>query len=423
MSSSFENANITLPGAIVITPEDLQNEDLQNKNTAIYNNSNRIWNCYGQYFEHGHKSKQFENLPIGIYIVHSTPKGFVLEFINEKYEFDYKIYGLETQLIKRIKKTFDNTKGNLGMIFNGKKGTGKTVTAKQVCNNLKMPVILLTQKFDGINNFINSINQNLIVFVDEYEKIYEKESDLLTIMDGALSSGYRRVFILTTNTIYVNENLIDRPSRIRYFVTFKDLMPNVILEVVEDLLIHKDLKKQVIRFISSLESITIDIAKSIIQEVNIHKEDPEEFTHLFNAKKLNEYYDIEIFNEKETEYFKKYIMLFKNVKTDFHLYDNFDKEYFLNQNGFNLYISGVGRIILKDTLDKEIFNAEINLQDYYDNDNSFYQSLEDKFVLSGLIPKQNIKSKKRPTVEFKLKISKSYTYNKNFKDSGYKIDW
>jgi len=58
----------------------------------------------------------------------------------------------------------------------------------------------------------------VIIFVDEYEKVFRSDGDydgstgILTLMDGALSSEYRRLFLFTTNTLSVNSNLLQRPG-------------------------------------------------------------------------------------------------------------------------------------------------------------------------------------------------------------------
>ena len=64
---------------------------------------------------------------------------------------------------------------------------------------------------------------------------------MLSIMDGATNSEHRRVFLLTTNSLYINDNLLQRPGRIRYLKTFKDLTPEIIEEIVDDFLIYKEI--------------------------------------------------------------------------------------------------------------------------------------------------------------------------------------
>lgn len=240
-------------------------------------------------------SQNVENLKPAVYKLEQMPMSgeLYLSQVLEKYEFPYKVYGIETKFIERVKKTYNNTTGNLGILLNGVKGTGKTVTSKQICNELGLPVIIIHTRFDGIPNFINDIQQNVVVFVDEFEKIYsDRDHSVLTIMDGAMDNGYRKVFLLTTNELYINQNMIQRPGRIRYLKTYGDLSVEMISEIVDDKLIHKELRKATIEFISQLETITVDIVKAVVDEVNIHNEDPKLFKDVFNVKVMDSKYNV-----------------------------------------------------------------------------------------------------------------------------------
>jgi ATPase family associated with various cellular activities (AAA) len=219
-------------------------------------------------------------------------KGHFLERTSDSFEFQHKIYGVEKELIERTVKTYNNTNRNLGILLNGVKGTGKTVTSKLIANEIPVPVIVINSLTPGMIEYINSIQQDIIIFIDEYEKTFKERHDLLTIMDGVLTTEHRKFFILTTNETYINDNLLQRPGRIRYFKTFGNLKPSVVEEIVDDFLVHKQFKKQVIKFVSSLELITIDIVKSIVEEVNIHEESPEAFKDIFNCKKITGRYNV-----------------------------------------------------------------------------------------------------------------------------------
>lgn len=138
-----------------------------------------------------------------------------LEEFADEFHFDFKIYGMESKLIEHVMRTFENTTSNLGMLFNGIKGTGKTITAKIIANRTNLPVILINAPYPGLAEFIAKIACPCVLFFDEFEKNFDtnrkEDVDLLSIMDGVFNSPHRRVFILTTNKLYVNENLY-RPS-------------------------------------------------------------------------------------------------------------------------------------------------------------------------------------------------------------------
>lgn len=278
----------------------------------------KIWTENQDTFYLRNKSKQIEKLEKGIYTLEVDPFGaFYLERIEDTFKFDYKLYGLETALIERVKRTYDQTNRNLGILLNGVKGTGKTVTAKIMCNTLELPVIIVSHPYQGCNMFLNDIPQDIVIFIDEYEKVFDKHSDdekgadMLTIMDGALNAPDRRTFILTTNNLHINENLIQRPGRIRYLKTFSDLHPSVVDEIVNDRLKYPEFKKDLVKFISELELITVDIVNSIIDEVNMHQESPVAFKDIFNVKKIQGKHNIYLLDEDgQKTLFKKDVSVY-----------------------------------------------------------------------------------------------------------------
>lgn len=228
-----------------------------------------------------------------------------LEEFADEFHFDFKIYGMEAKLIEHVMKTFENTTSNLGMLFNGIKGTGKTITAKIIANRTNLPVILINAPFPGLAEFIAKIACPCVLFFDEFEKNFDtdrkEDVDLLSIMDGVFNSQYRRVFILTTNKLYVNENLLGRPSRIRYRKSFGNLSPDVIQEYLNDNLKYKEFAPEILEFIDTLSISTIDILKSIVDEVNIHCSSVNDFKHFLNVEQAKYSYMTEFYTEDEDD--------------------------------------------------------------------------------------------------------------------------
>ena len=211
-----------------------------------------------------------------------------LEDFADEFHFDFKIYGMESKLIEHIMTTFENTTSNLGILFNGVKGTGKTITAKIIANKTKLPVILINAPYPGLADFISKINSPCVLFFDEFEKNFDtskgQDLELLSIMDGVYNSPYRRVFLLTTNNLYINGNFIGRPSRIRYKKSFSNLSIDVIMEYLDDCLEDKTKIPEVLEFIDSLSISTIDILKSVVEELNIHKCSIHDFKNFINVE-------------------------------------------------------------------------------------------------------------------------------------------
>lgn len=246
-----------------------------------------VWSKSGNSYTLSEISHQERILPSGVYRLEYNQmfNQFYLDHIQEEFTFPYKIYGVETDFIKRVAKSWDNTHGNMGVLLNGLKGTGKTVTAELICNELCLPVILVQKHFEGLVSFLNSIQQDVIIFIDEYEKIYNKyDNALLSVMDGAFRTDSRKMFLLTTNELNIERNMLQRPSRIRYIKSYTDLTLDVIMEVVDDKLVHKHLRDCTIKMISELPIITMDLVKAVVEEVNIHEEDPAMFKDIFNVQ-------------------------------------------------------------------------------------------------------------------------------------------
>jgi len=270
----------------------------QTKTWSVFNN---------QYFLRDVTSNR-EDIPKGVYEVQSTPQGeLFLSRLIDKFEFGFKVYGLNTPFVEKVIKTYNNTTGNLGVLLNGIKGTGKSVTAEILANKLELPIILVTVPFEGLNSFLNSIQQDIVVFIDEYEKIYQgtakydmdnEESGssgsgaLLSLMDGVLKSNHRKVFLLTTNQVWLNENMLNRPGRIRYLKHFGDLTKEQVKEILDDCLVEKQWESDIYDFIRPLKIITVDIIKSIVSEVNIFNESPEICCKDFNVEFRDETYKI-----------------------------------------------------------------------------------------------------------------------------------
>lgn len=247
------------------------------------------WINNGNKFFQGEASNQQSSLDPGVYRVdfNEMQRALFLTKTDEAFKLPKKLYGTDADFANRCVKTYHSTKGNLGILLNGVKGTGKTVTAQLISNSLNLPVLVVHSQYEGLSQFVNTIQQDMVLFIDEYEKIYNHyDHSVLTVMDGVLSTSHRRVFLFTTNDAYVNHNMLQRPSRIRYVKNFADLSRSVIEEVVDDLLLFKEFREDTIEYLSTLETITIDIAKTLVEEVNIHRESPKVFGEYFNTKQV-----------------------------------------------------------------------------------------------------------------------------------------
>ena len=253
------------------------------------NNSQQWINESGTFFPVSGDTRLLESPGSGVFVVVqiSTPmmKRIGLKKIGERFDFDFKLYELGTEpIIRLVKKTWESEtfidgNKNLGIIFNGIKGTGKTISAKLLCNAIGLPVVIVQNNCEGLLPFLQSLNFECVVFIDEAEKTFKKGEDddiLLRLIDGVYNAC-RRLYILTTNQLTLNDNLLGRPGRIRYRFEFSNLLPEAIEEYLKDNLKSElvDQKEKILQQIDLLEISTIDILKALVDEVNIHGQLPE----------------------------------------------------------------------------------------------------------------------------------------------------
>lgn len=316
-----------------------------------------------------------DSVPVGIYNISFSPlSGWSLDYIAEKFEFPYKLYGLENNFINHVLKTFNNTNSNLGILLNGTKGTGKTVSAKTLANKFHLPVIIV--KSFGDNNsalieYLSSFNFDCILFLDEFEKTWDSEdSSILQIMDGVYTSQYRKIFLLTTNETKINENLLSRPSRIRYFKEFGNLEKSVVLEYLKDNLKNSECIDCICDFVDTLQISTIDILKTIVEDVNIHGYD--EFIKnkdFFNVKTAQ--YNYKVFRSSD---FSESCIIDNNITME-----DFLKQVKFEINHprpFDYQFSSLEEY--RDALSKyhELCDKRFNISNYHIESNKSFKSLK-----------------------------------------------
>lgn len=208
-----------------------------------------------------------------------------------------RIYDFEQDFRQQILDTLRHPSGNnnVGVLLEGYKGQGKSLTAKQLAIESGLPVVLITtaipKDYDFIG-FLNSIKQDYCLLIDEFEKLFPKDdhNDLkfhpqdvfLSFLDGTSALSHKRLVILTTNS-EIGDKFINRPGRIRYYKKFNFMSKQVFDAIVMDKLKNKKFKKDLEDELD-IPSCTIDILTSIIEEINIQNKPYSKFKHYFNHK-------------------------------------------------------------------------------------------------------------------------------------------
>lgn len=227
------------------------------------------------------------SLPAGNYTVRFNPmEGFSLEEV-EPFRMPGKVYGDCLRNADRIVNTFMSRDGNTGVLLTGEKGSGKTLLARQIAIQSGLPVIIINSDHSGdnFNSFLSSITQPCIVFLDEFEKTYNRESQekILTLLDGTYQS--RKLFLLTSNDKYrIDNNMKNRPGRIFYLIEFGGLEEEFIIEYCQDNLKDQSYVPDVVRVSRLFDIFNFDLLTAIVEESNRYGENPKDLLGLLNAK-------------------------------------------------------------------------------------------------------------------------------------------
>lgn len=261
-----------------------------------------------------------------------APKNYLFNFDGfgncflediEGFKFPEKVYEIDKDLREIVKKSFDNNDTNLGVLLTGNKGQGKSVTAKLICKDMGLPVVVINKPIPNDINFIKflkGISQNYVLFIDEFEKLFKSsnshgneknenhsQESFLSFMDGALTSEGKILFLMTTND-HVNEFMINRPSRIKFLKEYDELSEDLFNMIVDDKLVNKEFKQDLENNVSFL-NLNIDLLVNIINDINLLNKPFSSFASLYNYKFEQYRYDVHISENGNKEKWEKTINL------------------------------------------------------------------------------------------------------------------
>lgn len=233
-------------------------------------------------------------LPKGIYrLSYDNRKEEYFLIQKPNFKLPKKLYGNHSVTTRWVKSY--ETFGKTGILLTGPAGTGKTVTAIKFCIESGLPVIIIDESHtDGLLDFLSRAELGrCIIFIDEFEKIYNREQQevFLSILDGQYSSDL--VFLLTINyKERVNEFLKNRLGRIKFKQEYTYLTREEAEEIINDLLENKSYKDELIEEIIELGIVTVDILKHMINEINLQELSPKEIVKMLSLYPVDKYYSI-----------------------------------------------------------------------------------------------------------------------------------
>lgn len=193
-------------------------------------------------------------------------------------EVNEKIYGVHLAKVEKVLSAYSAFERSLGIILSGDKGIGKSLFSKLLAiEGIKrgLPLLIVSSYFPGIADYIASIEQEVIVMFDEFDKTFSErdmggtaQAEMLTLFDG-LAQG-KKMYVITCNKIAgLNDYLVNRPGRFHYHFRFQYPTANEIREYLTDKLAeeyYKEIEK-VVSFAGKVDT-NYDCLRAIAFELN-----------------------------------------------------------------------------------------------------------------------------------------------------------
>lgn len=232
-----------------------------------------------RYQIYGEDLNTYDKLPVRSYdVAFHKMQGFFLVARPDLVVKEEKVYGNHKQRVQKVMKSFELCDRNFGVILSGQKGIGKSLLARLLAEegiSRGLPVITVTDYIPGIASFLSSIEQEVIVIFDEFEKTFSKMNDqpdpqeeMLSLFDGL--DGGKKLFVITCNEVRrLNEFMVDRPGRFHYHFRMGNPTDTEIREYMEDKL-QKEYWDEIARIInfSRTTGITYDYLRAIAFDLN-----------------------------------------------------------------------------------------------------------------------------------------------------------
>lgn len=251
--------------------------------------------------------KTFTTLPAQTYGVGFHPRqGFWLEARHDLDTNEMQVYGRHDARADKVLKSFAASDRNFGVILSGHKGIGKSLLVRMIADRAiknGMPVIIVDRAIGGISRFLASIDQEVMVVFDEFEKTFAADDDgdpqveLLSLFDGI--DGGKKLFVITCNsTNNLNEFFVNRPGRFHYHFEIAFPTGEEITQYLKDKLVSGfDEEIEKVAKLGSIVNLTYDCLRAIAFELSQGYPLDEALADLNINHENNTHFDVTIYFE------------------------------------------------------------------------------------------------------------------------------
>jgi hypothetical protein len=220
-----------------------------------------------------------KGLPTSVFKVEFSPDtGFFLMKTDAYAPREQKLYGKNYKKTDKILQSYDLVDRSLGVILSGPSGMGKSLFINRLVNDAAkkgLPTLIVNESFDGLTDFLSSIETECVIVFDEFEKNFirdetdDEQVSLLGLFDG--QSSRKNLFVIAVNDLWkVNKYLLNRPGRFHYHIRFSYPDQSTVHDYMMDNL--NDLAKSQINDIlafSTAVDLSYDCLRAIAFELNL----------------------------------------------------------------------------------------------------------------------------------------------------------
>lgn len=236
----------------------------------------------GSFKIHQEPASLVPTLTPGTYVLNFHPMmGYYVDS-TDNFSVPSKVYGESPEYVDLImKRAFADRAGKVTTaVLSGIKGSGKTLTAKQVSllaleQGISTFIVNNPYCGDSFTEFLQALNKQVgkfILIIDEFEKIYteqEQLNSLLTLLDGTATLDM--LVMLTMNSTLDEarfEFFKNRPGRTYFNIYFPPCSDEVIRDYCKDHLEEVEKTEMILAFTRRFSNFTLDMLTALVYEFN-----------------------------------------------------------------------------------------------------------------------------------------------------------